>query len=181
MSVWHSAHETLMDRVGSTPGLWQSVAERWDHAAQFAAFAFQKPRGRPTMAEKLVTTELVAGLASGAVGVAFIRLPDTPFPDADCENNQAVLDEAEGPFVATLERDIDFGGMIADGFVEWRVPAPFLFAGGMRLVQPAGVPLEVGYMPCGKMAYALSGFGAGIARWPYGQDRLMIFVPGASL
>jgi hypothetical protein len=129
-------------------------------------------------------------ITSGRIAIFQIPVNSEPFPDKEIVKNNEVLKKLEYPFSGEF-----FGGTQGeDGYIHWDTPINALFCkdntksfvivesltdkNGSQTV----CPLEVGYIPFEKTLWYLrsaldiSGGGNGLARWPYGQNRITVLI-----
>jgi hypothetical protein len=126
---------------------------------------------------------------SGCIAAVGIETDyESPGPDSDRAGNAARLTGLPWPFVA----EVDPGQHQADndGYLKWIEPiqaeastgTPFTRAGGRieprqitRTIPPGRVPLEIGTTRASvSLLHVIRE--KGLARWPYGHDRISLFV-----
>lgn len=112
--------------------------------------------------------------------VAVFQIPVgcTPYPDEDVHANNEALAALPSPFAGRF-----WGGTQGeDGIITWSRPIHVSVQRhgqpGWSLVEPGSVQLEVGYNSSGKFHRALH-TSNGIARWPYGQNCITVFLNAA--
>jgi len=126
-------------------------------------------------------------IMSGKIAIFQIPVSSEPFPDKEIEKNNEVLKKLEYPFSGKF-----FGGTQGeDGYIRWEVPINALVNTGKQISfvivshnddQRFVCPLEVGYIPFEKtldyLKSAWVGVGRipGLARWPYGQNKITVLV-----
>jgi len=103
-----------------------------------------------------------------------------PLCDADIDGNNAILGRLPSPFEGRF-----WGGTQgADGIVRWKKPIHVSLSrrkeSGWALVDPGAVELEVGYNSFGKFMRSVQTT-AGLARWPYGQSQITVFLNSSVL
>lgn len=129
-------------------------------------------------------------IKTGLIAIFQIPVNSEPFPDKDVLNNNEVLKKLEYPFSGEF-----YGGTQGeDGYIHWSRPInavirtedevsfvivePLIDKDGSHHV----CPLEVGYIPFEKTLHYLNNFfietrpKVGLARWPYKQDKITVFV-----
>jgi hypothetical protein len=116
--------------------------------------------------------------AQASIGVFQIPLHEGPLSDKDVEGNNHVLGTLPAPF----EGKFWGGTQDEDGVIRWTRPIHVSISASDRsgwfLVAPGSVELEVGYNSSGKFLRALE-CSNGIARWPYGQPYITVFLSAA--
>ena len=129
-------------------------------------------------------------LMDGEIAQVQISTDGGPVADENRAENQRRLDDLLGPFVATVDPDQETDAY-GDGHLEWDEPiqveqsmsVPYIvLATGeeapllkVATFPPCRVPLEIGTTFPSKTFEHLSRF-KGLARWPYGSDRIHLFV-----
>ena len=128
------------------------------------------------------------GVVEGKIGRVDVGLWDAPKSDSARAANQAALDDLPDPFRGSV--DSEQHGADADGWIEWSEPIQVSVTTGesvddssghpvpmtkVVMVEPRRVPLEIGTTkPSRTLAHIREGFG--LARWPYGYERLHVLV-----
>jgi hypothetical protein len=127
------------------------------HAGQTAAFA-----------------RVHAGIASGAIGRILVRAGGPPSRDSHRVENAAMLSDLPYPFGAFVDpgQGMSTSG---DGRLEWIAPVEFETPEGAVVVGPTSIPLEIGTSAASRTLLHLIEDRA-VARWPYGQDWITVFV-----
>jgi hypothetical protein len=112
----------------------------------------------------------------------YLRVPLGHFPlnDDRVEGNNLFLSKLPSPFKAVF-----WGGLLeCDGKLDWSEAVEMYEADTNHpfLVRPGydGVPLEVGRTSAQRSLFHFIESG-GLARWPYGQDEIWLFVPKPGL
>lgn len=195
MTVHEDAARELLDQVLLSPEAAAVLAEtrlklRAELAnEQYVAWIGQTPRGPSSWSHEQVAAYLAvhAGLGAGHYAKVTIEVGDTPGPDADREGNARKLRRTAAPFVAML--DMNQNGADSDGTLHWDEEITVEKSTGACLidhgeqtsvnavypVDPASVPLEVGYTKPSRTLMHLTQY-AGVARWAYGDDRICLLL-----
>lgn len=112
----------------------------------------------------------------------------TPDADRERERNAVALASLPRPFVAEVDQDQNCADF--DGMLRWVEPIrmelstdiPFIAPDGRTepvkmviTVKPGSVPLEIGTTKASNTLFHCRRDG-GVARWPYGHDRIRLFV-----
>ena len=112
----------------------------------------------------------------------------TPLRDADRAANAKALAELPRPFIADV--DLDQNCADSDGHLRWVEPIRVEVSTGIpysdpcgheqplilvRTIEPGSVPLEIGTTHASNTLFHLR-CDRGVARWPYGHDRINLFV-----
>jgi hypothetical protein len=129
-------------------------------------------------------------LMEGEVASVRIGEVEGPGPDRDRIGNQKKVDNLVGPFVARV--DLDQGSStFGDGTLSWSETIEVEKSLGLPHIDlatdhrgpvevithfpPGSVPLEIGVSKPSRTYQHLL-HGKGVARWPYGSDRIWLFV-----
>lgn len=125
---------------------------------------------------------------SGRAARVLVQTLDVPSSDKDREANQAALSSLLGPFTAHVDPQQNSGN--DDGWLAWDEPIMVEQSIGKAEVgddgdlepitramwaPPGKIPLEIGTSKPSRTFHHLSREG-GVARWPYGQDMLHVFI-----
>jgi hypothetical protein len=166
-------------------------AGRWP--ASYVAAIGQDPHdnpGRWPLAQIYAFMRVHAMLMDGEIAQVQISTDGGPVADENRTENQRRLDDLLGPFVATVNpnQGTDSDG---DGHLEWDEPIQVEQSMGVPYIDlatgdeapllkvattpPGRVPLEIGTTFPSKTFEHLTRF-KGLARWPYGSDRIHLFV-----
>lgn len=177
MIVWDAISEGLWKRLDDDPSLAVAVSQKWDDVAKWSSVVTQG-HGRINLVDKLVACEL-AGMIEQRGGIVFtLPVGSTPRRDDDEAGNTDSLRGLVDPFHGSCVRDIAVGLLTADGIVSWDEPITLDTHGGSVTLSPGSVPLEIGSMESARCYYAgISERGPGLARWPYGDDRITVILP----
>lgn len=123
----------------------------------------------------LVRATLLSNGPMANVRVFQIPVSAEPLRDSDIAGNNAILGKLPSPF----EGKFWGGKQGADGVIRWKTPIHVSLSkhqeSGWALVGPGQVELEIGYNSFGKFLRSLE-TRAGLARWPYGQHQLTVFL-----
>lgn len=178
-TIWHTAENACLNLLAKDKKLAALVVEKWPLCVKVKDWVYQRPSGDiPTMVEMHVAVQLVANMEGGLVAVVGAKFGHTPSPDKEAEANQAKLDDLPAPFYATFNRSQRVGMLDCDGTFGWEEPVLAETSDGEIMIPPMAVALEVGYMPATKMLYGINRErGPGIARWSYGYDAIVAFIP----
>jgi hypothetical protein len=124
-----------------------------------------------------------------------VETRETPHPDARRRENGAILTNLHPPYVAEVYQYQDDPSR-GDGILRWTQPIRVLTSTDtsliierrtktcrekdlildmMRTLPPGQVPLEIGYTKASKTLFHLLHDG-GVARWPYGQQEIRLWV-----
>lgn len=195
MTVHEDAARHLLDDVLLNPEAAAVFAEtrvklRADLAnEEYVAWIGQTPRGPSSWTHEQVAAYLAvhAGLGSGRYAKVTIEVGATPGADADREGNAQKLMHVAPPFVAML--DMGQNGADCDGTLHWGQEIKVEKSTGIPLidhgektpvnmihsVNPASVPLEVGYTKPSRTLMHLTQY-VGVARWAYGDERICLLL-----
>ncbi|MCO6011552.1 hypothetical protein NE236_42035 [Actinoallomurus purpureus] len=129
-------------------------------------------------------------LMAGEISQVQISTAGQPAADENRSENQRRLDDLLGPFVATVDPG-QGTDVIGDGWLEWTEPIQVEQSMGVPYIDlatgeeapllkvatapPGRVPLEIGTTHASKTFEHLMRM-RGVARWPYGSDRIRLFV-----
>jgi hypothetical protein len=164
-----------------------SVGEFEDWYTAAICQDFRRTPAAWPMEQVLMFTQMHMDIISGKIGRTELGLWDQPREDSERAANQAALDELPEPFEGYV--DPDQYGAEGDGLLRWTEPIQVEVTTGQsrqsasgrqapvtRVVElePGQVPLEIGTtMASRTRSHVLQG--PGVARWPYGFDRIMVF------
>lgn len=187
--------EDLLEDVLTTPRAaavlagWRRRFRDDDYDPQYVARIGQTQRQPAYWPLEQVASFLAvhAGLMSGKYAHVEVAVGAQPGPDADRAGNAAKLRGTHRQFHAEL--DMDQNGADCDGWLSWDAPISLNRSSGLGLVTPCGtapvemsmhveahgVPLEVGSSKASRTYLHLLQEG-GVARWPYGDDRIYLLL-----
>lgn len=123
-------------------------------------------------------------IRTGLIAIFQVPVHETPYRDKMATANNATLSKITGPFKAKF-----WGGTQGeDGYIEWSKPVNAILDTGAECGYVIALPkiyfpLEVGTTSFVKTKFQLtyafmdSGPCCGLARWPYGQNRITVLVP----
>jgi hypothetical protein len=129
-----------------------------------------------------------ASVASGEIAMVPVPTSERPSHDADRQGNAAALASLPHPFKA--EVFMNQNGADADGTITWTEPIEATVCSGLAerdglgfkmpvpllvTVPPGQAPLEIGSSLPSRTWWHLQQDWA-VARWPYGHDRLRLFL-----
>jgi len=178
-TIWGTVETACLEKLSNDSKLTALVAEKWPLCANLKDWVYQRQGpSTPSIVDMYITVQLSAGMEGGLVACIGANLGHTPSPDKEGAENQRKLDDLPHPFYAEFDRDTQCGPLDCDGLFGWSEPVSARAAGGEIMVPPMAIALEVGYMPAGKMLYAINQErGPGLARWSYGHESIVAFVP----
>jgi len=197
ISVHESVANTTFDDMMSQPGgpemlaaaqlgLWK---KQWD---EDYVNAIGQPWGRSTgfPPAQLAMFAMVHSLVhSGRIAMSRVATVGTPGRDRDREANAAALSRLPYPFTASV--DMRQRGADHDGIVSWSAPVEVSLATGLIdyradgskrpyslhfMIPPGEADLEVGASLPSRTWMHLVVESGKLARWPYGQSCLWLFV-----
>jgi hypothetical protein len=135
-----------------------------------------------------VFAHIHSALMSGDVTEVEISTRGIPGPDSDRAGNAAKVAHLPGPFTAFVDQSQNHAD--SDGYLSWDEPIKMekslnvSFTDGVHGKQPVmcivelppgSVPLEIGTTKPSR-TYLHMRMDGGVARWPYGHDRITLFV-----
>jgi hypothetical protein len=152
----------------------------------------QHPLSRPPswpLPQIAAFTEVHAMILSGSVAELLIPVGEKPRPDANREGNASVLARLPHPFRAAVS--MDQGNAEGDGTLAWDCPIPVSLSTGLIArhddgsthplpvrftIPPGNAVLEIGSTQPSRTLAHLIYTSAGVARWPYGYQRIRLLV-----
>jgi hypothetical protein len=167
---------------------------RWDDS--YLEQVGQQHRGirsRWSIQEIAAFAHLHSALMAGNMFEVEISARGEPGPDSDREGNAAKIGQLPGPFVATVSRSQRNADQ--DGWLYWDEPIKMEksvnvpYTDGVHGTQPircvvdvppGRVPLEIGTTKPSRTLLHCRMDG-GVARWPYGHNRLILFMSAMQL
>jgi hypothetical protein len=166
---------------------YQGLAEgRWDNNFLDVVGQSDARRGTWDVGQVYSFAQFHTAWISGEYAACYVPVGGTPGPDADRAGNAALAAVAREPFV--IEVDQQQNNADQDGRVSWSealrmtafVPDQELIDGQDAKVYdvkvgPQSIPLEIGTTLPSRTWLHMQRDG-GVVRWPYGQDRLTVFV-----
>jgi hypothetical protein len=177
---------TLMKAMAETlsakaydPGMVAQINRLWPLAKSggWADVAFQNAREEASFGDKTAAVHLMGCYEDNNLAAFTVQTGGKPGPDADRDGNAEKLEYVPEPFTAAVRQVETFIGT-ADGYIEWNEPITASTVNGPVTLNPGGVSLEIGYMPSGKIwGHVVTGHFGGLARWPYGSDRIFVMIP----
>jgi hypothetical protein len=138
--------------------------------------ALGQPFGGWKPGQVLAMSYLIDYVASGRVARCKVEVGQEPSFDSHRALNAFALDEVAAPFTAEL--DVEQNNGDSDGSVSWSTPITLNrgLDGDVATVGPQEhVPLEVG-STCASRTWLHLFEGGSVARWPYGQKWMWVFV-----
>jgi hypothetical protein len=183
-SLDRAAREGLKQRLEQEPPL-RAVLEKqrrryqtgeWPQSFVDCVFQYHW-RHKVDLFDIYVLSDTTARVNSDIADVPLFQIPvgSEPLPDRDVKGNNRLLRNLPPLFSGTF-----WGGtQDEDGVIRWKKPIHVYLSSGKEagwlIAEPFHVPLEAGYNSSGKMHRALC-LTQGIARWPYGQDHITVFL-----
>jgi len=150
----------------------------------------QKWREQYDLYDAFAFSQINLAITEGKIALFQIPIEVEPFPDKEIEKNNAALENLKYPFSGKF-----YGGTQgADGYIHWDLPINALLRVEEKISfvvvesltdekgRHATCPLEVGYIPFAKTFHYLrkvwlgTGPIPGLARWPYGQNKITVLV-----
>ena len=178
-TVIETAENACMKLLSDNQELAALVFQKYPICAHMKEWVYQRPNGTiPTIVEMHVAVQLVAGVEGGLIAIVGVNFGETPSADKREDENQEKLNTLPHPFYAEFDRTTKVGLLDCDGVFGWSEPVTADTCNGEITLPPMAVPLEVGYMPAGKMLYGINQErGPGLARWAYGYESIVAFIP----
>ena len=140
---------------------------------------------RLSMEEIAVFARLHTMIFEGLVGMVLVEVGSSPGPDCERQANADALACLAHPFTATVDRH-QFNDP-RDGILTWDEPISISLATRLRAdheimyavhyaIPPGWAPLEIGNSPPSRTLQHLVADEGTLARWPYGQEQIRLFV-----